>query len=128
MTDKQEKGKSLKENQWKAGESGNPNGRPKGSKNKVTLIREALEENAMEAISKDVVLVLQKAVELALDGDGAMIKLVADKFIPNAKLEGNKKGTGGFGGINITIAGMDAKPVINAEVITNDDEEDDNER
>ena len=34
--------KEFLENQWKEGESGNPNGRPKGQKNYATLYREAL--------------------------------------------------------------------------------------
>lgn len=38
LTPGQEKG--LKQGQWKSGESGNPNGRPKGSKNLATIIRE----------------------------------------------------------------------------------------
>lgn len=34
--------KEFLENQWKQGESGNPNGRPLGQKNYATLYREAL--------------------------------------------------------------------------------------
>lgn len=120
-TDK--KGKSLKENQWKPGVSGNPSGRPKGSKNKSTLIKEVIEGDVAVAIGQDVVKVLQKAVEMALEGDGAMIKLIADKFVPNAKLEDDRGRGNGFGGINITISGMDTKvtPAINAEIIEEDE-------
>ena len=32
--------KSLKDNQWKSGQSGNPAGRPKGSKNKFTDLKQ----------------------------------------------------------------------------------------
>jgi len=36
-------GKGQIEPRWKKGQSGNPNGRPKGSRNRSTLIREWLE-------------------------------------------------------------------------------------
>jgi hypothetical protein len=37
-------GKPPKDSQFQAGESGNPNGRPKGSHNIGTMVREAMEE------------------------------------------------------------------------------------
>lgn len=111
-------------NQFKKGVSGNPRGRPKGSKNKTTLIRKEMEISALEELQKDSVKVLQKAVELALEGDTSMIKLVSDKILPNAKVDTEKGGQKGFGGINITIAGLEEKPAINAEIIEEIDDED----
>lgn len=122
MPEKKKKGKSLRENQFKPGVSGNPKGRPVGSKGKITLMKEVIEGNVSEAIGKDVVAVLEKAVEMALEGNESMIRLVADKFIPNAKIETDKSGKSGFGGINITISGLE-KPAINAEIIKEDTDE-----
>lgn len=38
------KGKPPKSTQWKRGQSGNPKGRPKGTKNLLTIFHEALEQ------------------------------------------------------------------------------------
>lgn len=60
------------------GVSGNPSGRPKGSKNKITLLKQSLELQLREQAAPDIGAVLDKAVELALGGDTQMIKLLID--------------------------------------------------
>jgi Family of unknown function (DUF5681) len=60
---------------WRPGESGNPAGRPRGTKNKVTLAAEALLDGEAEAITR-------KAVELAKAGDLAAIRICMDRIIP----------------------------------------------
>ena len=50
--------------QFKPGQSGNPNGRPNGSRNKATMALEALLDGEGEAMTR-------KAVESALNGDMA---------------------------------------------------------
>jgi Family of unknown function (DUF5681) len=57
------------------GTSGNPDGRPKGSRNKATLALEALLDGQAEALT-------QKAVELALTGDMAALRLCLDRILP----------------------------------------------
>lgn len=57
------------------GVSGNPNGRPKGSRNKVTLAIEALLEGEAEALTR-------KAIERALEGDGTALRLCLDRLAP----------------------------------------------
>ena len=47
---------------FKPGQSGNPNGRPQGSRNRATLAIDALLEGEAVAITR-------KAIELALGGD-----------------------------------------------------------
>jgi hypothetical protein len=56
-----------------AGVSGNPSGRPRGSRNKTTLAIEALLEGEAEALTR-------KAIERALEGDGAALKLCLDRL------------------------------------------------
>lgn len=70
---------------WAKGQSGNPAGRPKGTKNKITLMKIALEGDLRTRLNKDAHAVLQKAVEMALAGDTAMIKLLVDKMIPTSR-------------------------------------------
>ena len=64
--------------QFKQGESGNPSGRPVGSRNKATLAVQALFEGEAEAISR-------KAIELALAGDITAIRFVLERIMPPRK-------------------------------------------
>lgn len=63
---------------FKPGQSGNPDGRPKNSRNKTTLMLEALFEGEAEEIAK-------KAVELAKAGDGPVLRAMLDRLAPPRK-------------------------------------------
>lgn len=67
------------------GVSGNPNGRPKGSRNKITLMKLALEGDLRTQMKPHMAEILAKAIEKAKDGDIAMIKLLLDKTLPTTK-------------------------------------------
>ncbi len=67
--------------QFKKGVSGNPLGRPKGSKNKITLLKQSMELQLREEAAPDMSAVLAKAVELALEGDKTMIKLLLEQHL-----------------------------------------------
>lgn len=60
---------------FKKGQSGNPAGKPKGSRNKATLAVQALLDGEAEAITR-------KAIEKAKDGDMAAIRLVIERVLP----------------------------------------------
>ena len=60
------------------GVSGNPAGRPAGSRNSATLACETLLEGQAEALT-------QKAVELALAGDPVALKICIDRIFPPRK-------------------------------------------
>jgi len=62
---------------FKKGESGNPAGRPKGTKDRRTELRGLLEPHAEELVAK--------AVELALAGDVTALRICMDRLIPIAK-------------------------------------------
>jgi hypothetical protein len=110
---KREKGKFL------PGISGNPTGRPKGSRNQITLLKESLELSLREQAAPDIGKVLGKAVELALDGDRTMIKLLLELHM--AKGVAEKEGAAEKVTINIETSGpvKTVKPVdiIDAEII-----------
>lgn len=63
---------------WQPGQSGNPAGRPKGARHKVTQAVEALLEGQAEALT-------QRAIEKALEGDGAALRLCLERLAPPRK-------------------------------------------
>jgi hypothetical protein len=63
---------------WQPGQSGNPAGKPKGLRNKVSIAKTALELTLRQFSDQYVPHVLAKALEMALNGDRAMIKLILD--------------------------------------------------
>jgi hypothetical protein len=72
-SEKRQRGKPFKK-----GESGNPAGRPQGSRNKASLAIEALLDGQGEALT-------QKAIDLALDGDSAALRLCLERLCPPRK-------------------------------------------
>jgi len=56
------------------GQSGNPEGRPKGIKDKRTLFAEIIESHKEE--------LLNKALEMALNGNELMLKMLLDRILP----------------------------------------------
>jgi hypothetical protein len=71
-------GTSNNARRWKPGESGNPSGRPSGSRNRATLAIEALLDGEAEQITR-------KAIELALAGDGPALRLCMERIAPPRK-------------------------------------------
>ena len=61
---------------FEPGQSGNPDGRPAGSRNKLTLAVEKLFEDDAETIAK-------KAIEMAKSGDTALIRLCLGRLFAN---------------------------------------------
>jgi hypothetical protein len=68
----------MSDTRFKPGQSGNPNGRPKGSRHKTTLAIEKLLDGESEAITR-------KAIELAKSGDMAAIRICLDRLAPPRK-------------------------------------------
>ena len=61
-------------NRWRKGQSGNPNGRPRGSRHRATLLAENLFDGQTEEL-------IQKAIDLALDGDTTALRLCIERII-----------------------------------------------
>jgi hypothetical protein len=66
------------EGQFAPGQSGNPAGRPKGSRNKTTVALEKILDGDAESI-------LRKAIEMAQDGDPTVMRLCLDRILPARK-------------------------------------------
>ena len=65
-------------NLYKGMKSLNPNGRPKGSVNKFTALSRELMSNKGPEI-------VQKVIDLALEGDRTCLKMCMDRIIPTTK-------------------------------------------
>jgi hypothetical protein len=63
---------------FKKGQSGNPEGRPPGSRNKATLLIERLLDDGAKDIT-------EKAIELAKAGDSTALRLCLDRIVPARK-------------------------------------------
>ena len=63
---------------FQPGLSGNPRGRPKGARNKATMAAQALLDGEVEALTR-------KAVEKALEGDTAALRLCLERICPPMK-------------------------------------------
>ena len=68
----------MADTRFKPGQSGNPRGRPRGSRHKTTLAIEKLLDGEGEAITR-------KAIELAKGGDMAAIRICLDRLAPPRK-------------------------------------------
>lgn len=62
---------------FRPGVSGNPAGRPKGKQNRRTALKELLDPHADKLV--------EKAVQLALDGDVTALRLCLERIIPPVK-------------------------------------------
>ena len=84
MPKKEDPAGHLKKFAWKPGESGNPNGRPLGSKNKLKLTKEAFEEVAGVSPGEMLAMIAQRQfAQKTAAGDSMAIKAIteANKYI-----------------------------------------------
>ena len=90
-------------NLYKGMKSLNPNGRPKGSMNKFTaLSRELMSTKGPE--------IVQKVVDLALEGDRTCLKMCMDRIIPTTKAV-EFRSSEDKGNVIINVGGLEAKRV-----------------
>jgi hypothetical protein len=79
----------------------NPTGRPKGSLNKYTqLSRELMSSKGPE--------IVEKVIEMALEGDRHCLKMCMDRIIPTSKAVEISHQMGENSGINIIVQGVAA--------------------
>jgi hypothetical protein len=93
-------------NLYKGMPSLNPNGRPKGSVNKYT----ALSRELMSAKGPEIV---QRVIDLALEGDRTCLKMCMDRILPTTKAV-ELRSQEGKGNVVINVSGLTEK-VIEAD-------------
>ncbi len=93
-------------NLYKGMPSLNPNGRPKGSVNKYTaLSRELMSTKGPE--------IVQRVIDLALEGDRTCLKMCMDRILPTTKAV-ELRSQEGKGNVVINVGGLTEK-VIEAD-------------
>jgi len=98
------------------GQSGNPLGRPKGSKNQITLAKLALEEQLRDALGPQMAEVAAKVVMQALEGDKSSQKLVWDSIMSKQALTEDKT-SGSKQEIKVRTMNVMRGDVIEGEII-----------
>jgi hypothetical protein len=63
---------------FKPGQSGNPDGRPKGARNRATVAAERLLDGEADKLTR-------KAIELAKEGDTTALRLCIERILPARK-------------------------------------------
>lgn len=63
---------------FKPGESGNPKGRPQGSRNSASIAAQALLDGEAQALTR-------RAVEMALAGDTTALRLCLERLLPTKR-------------------------------------------
>ena len=99
------------EGQWIEGTSGNPKGRPKGSKNRITLLKMQTEEAWRDRNQERLDTVLDMILQDALDGDKGARKMIFDAVISKANVQEDKS------------AGQKQQITVHKMTVTKDKEE-----
>lgn len=109
---KKELPKEMAPHKWKKGVSGNPNGRPKGSRNKLTILREAVLEKAETMVLNEWEELVKTTIQLAKAGDSTCIKILWDRVIPAKRAVEEKDGKEDKLTVNIVVKGMEVTDVF----------------
>lgn len=86
------------------GVSGNPAGRPPGTRNKLVTVKQKLELAVREGMSADKLgRIINKMADMALAGDTRAARLILDKFISSATTGDEQADESASRGITIRI-------------------------
>ena len=92
-------------------------GRPKGAKNKTTLLREAILQQAEEKVLQEFMNIVQTTVDLAHKGDTTCLKILWDRIIPAKRAIDPDDNKQDKLNVVINISGMETKGVQDVEII-----------
>lgn len=91
------------------GTSGNPSGRVKGTKNRITLARLMLEETLRDALTSAGPKLMRKAIKMALAGDDKVMRALLDKMLATPR--GDDETQAGDRDIRIVLQNFTGPPV-----------------
>ena len=78
MTQSENTGRKQERSRWAKGVSGNPAGKPKGTRHRATVAVQALLDGEAEALTR-------KCIELAKEGDTTALRLCMERLAPAMK-------------------------------------------
>jgi hypothetical protein len=108
-----------------------PTGRKPGSKNKLTLLREAVLNKQEEVILSELPKIVAVVCKKAAEGDLTAAKLILERIIPVRKQSDDVSGPNGPPTINIVVEGTTTKVEVTQPTIVEADfhevEEEENE-
>lgn len=91
-----------------SGQSGNPDGRPTGTRNQTTMVKEYIEYALTHELKDDAVAILRVAILKAKQGDNAMIKFLLGDILSEVRREAT--GSKGNGAVVVTVNNMTEGP------------------
>lgn len=92
MIDEAKEGELIRtaDGQYIKGVSGNPSGRPKGSKNRITVLKMQTEEAWRERNTNKLDVLLDLILQDAMDGDKGARKMIFDALVSKANIQEDK--------------------------------------
>ena len=107
--------------QFAKGTSGNPLGRPKGSRNAITLLKQEIEHSLREQAAPNMGAVLDKALELALDGNITMLKFLLETHLSKTGVDKAEEQHNDITFVLGTTKGQGSNKIIDVTPATDDD-------
>jgi len=110
------------EGKWLPGKSGNPAGRPKGSKNRITILKMMAEEAVREQHTPQMLDVIKQIIDSAQDGDKEAQRLVWNAIMSRGLTDSDGKGKEK---VEIKIGTMEQGPspvIIEGSTVDDEDE------
>jgi hypothetical protein len=99
----------VEQGKFAPGVSGNPNGRPKGSRNRITLLKLMAEEAVREGNADKMLSVCKTVINQALEGDKDSQKLVWAAVMSKSNLDTESKAGEK---VTITIGKVESAPKV----------------
>ena len=106
--------RKLRSSSFKPGNKMSKGGTRRGTKNKSTLLKEAVLAEAEDLILKNVNKIVRKTIQLADEGDTTCLKILWDRIIPIKKSDESDSREDKLN-ITISIEGMETKTATISE-------------
>ena len=105
--------------QFIKGQSGNPAGRTKGTKNRITIARLMLEEGLRDTLGHKGPALLEKAIQMAMKGNDKIMRVLLDKMLATPKGEDgeNARDTEITVNVHNLTRGAPAQTVVEAQSV-----------
>lgn len=101
---------------WKKGQSGNPKGRPPGSKNAISLVKLQIEGELRAQMQGRMAGIVSKMLDMAEAGDKDMLKTLYSSWVSKTRSDADEPAREK---IQIVIGKLDQMPEVKGRTISN---------